>query len=177
MQMAKATIIVEGWIQNVGYRAFVKQSASQFALKGLVRNLPSGKVEIFCDGDLDKITQLVEKINFKGKRDGPLSAYVDNLSVYRESEHGYLGPWKDYADFEVDYGIEIQSPADRLIIENLESGKIYFAQINNQFSSFREETSTNFQRMDDKYGSISEEVKKLREFLEKALAVYIEKQK
>src|SRR3972149_977059 len=128
--MAKATIMVKGWVQSVGYRAFVKQAASQLELKGLVRNLPNGTVEIFCEGNLAKINLLVEKIDYKGKKDDPFSAYIESLSVYTEGETGYLGPWKEYKEFEIDYGIEIQSPADRLIIENLESGKIYVATSN-----------------------------------------------
>ncbi len=182
--MTKATIIVEGWIQSIGYRAFVKQAASQLELKGLVRNLPNGKVEIFCEGDLAKINLLTEKIDFKGKRGDPLSAYVENLSIHLESEQGYLGPWKAYKEFEIDYGIDIPSSADRLIIENLESGKIYvatsnlkFDQLTNQFSLFREETNGNFGRMEGKYGSISEEMKKMRTILERLAEAYIEKQK
>jgi hydrogenase maturation factor HypF (carbamoyltransferase family) len=36
---AKGTVIIDGRIQNVGYRAFVKRTASMLGLKGLVRNL------------------------------------------------------------------------------------------------------------------------------------------
>ena len=182
--MAKATIIAKGWIQSVGYRAFVKQTASQLELKGLVRNLPNGNVEIFCEGDLAKIKLLVKKIDYKGKTGDPLSAYIESLSVYLEGDKGYLGPWKEYKEFEIDYGIEIPSPADRLIIENLESGKIYVAnsnvkldQLTDQFSMFRQETNTNFEKMEEKYGSISDEMKKMRAILGKLADAYIEKQK
>ena len=182
--MAKATIIVEGWIQGVSYRTFVKQVALQVGLKGLVRNLPDGKVEVFCEGDLPKINQLLEKINYKGKKDDPLSAYVEKLNVYKEEEKGYLGPWKEYKDFQIDYGFEIQSPVDRAMLENLESGKIYVAnssdkigKLTDQFSMFRQETNSNFERMEEKYGSISEEMKKMRTSLEKIAKAYIEKQK
>jgi acylphosphatase len=40
--MSKTSIIVEGWIQSVGFRSFVKRVAAQLGLKGLVRNLPDG---------------------------------------------------------------------------------------------------------------------------------------
>jgi len=182
--MAKATIIVEGWIQGVSYRTFVKQVATQVGLKGLVRNLPDGTVEVFCEGDLPKINKLLDKINYKGKKDDPLSAYVENLNVYMEDEKGYLGAWKEYKDFQIDYGFEIESPVDRAMLENLESGKIYVAnssdkigKLTDQFSMFRQETNSNFERMEEKYGSISEEMKKMRTSLEKIAKAYIEKQK
>src|SRR5208283_2710771 len=118
--MVKVTIIAEGWIQSVGYRAFVKRVASQLGLKGLVRNLPDGTVEIFCEGDLPKIDLLLKKMDYKGKKDDALSAYVENLSIYREGEKGYVGPWKEYKEFEIDYGFNVASPVDRALIEYLE---------------------------------------------------------
>jgi acylphosphatase len=149
--MTKATIIVEGWVQGVGYRTFVKQVAVQEGLKGLVRDLSGGKVEIFCEGEPAKITAFLTKINYKGEKGDPLSAYVENLAVYMEGETGYAGPWRDFTDFQIDYGFEIKSPVDQAMLENLESGKIYVAatnvklsQLTQEFTSFRQETNSNF---------------------------------
>jgi len=149
----KATIIVQGWIQNVGYRTFIKQVAVNLGMKGLVRNLSNGEVEIFCEADFSKIEEFTRKIDYKGKKDDPLSANVENLSVYEEGKEGYLGPWKKYSDFEIDYGFEIQSPVDRAMLENLESGKIFVVSSNDkigaltdQFSMFRRETNGNFEK-------------------------------
>ncbi|MGD0071057.1 MAG: acylphosphatase [Candidatus Bathyarchaeia archaeon] len=182
--MAKATIIAEGWIQSVGYRAFVKRVASQLGLKGLVRNLPDGKVEVFCEGDLTKINKLLQKMDYKGKKDDALSVFVENLSFYTEGEKGYLGPWKEYSDFQIDYGFEVQSPVDRALLENLENGTIYvassrdeFGLLKDEFSMFRKETSSNFGTMKEKYGSISEEMKKMRATFEKLADAYIKRQK
>ena len=181
--MTKMTIIAEGWIQSVGYRAFVKRVASQLGLKGLVRNLPDGKVEVFCEGTLPKINTLLKMMDYKGKKDDALSAYVENLGVYKEGEKGYLGPWKEYKDFEIDYGFEVASPVDRALIENLESGTLYvassrdeFGLLKDEFSMFRQETNSNFETMDEKYGSISKEMEKLRATLEKLVDAYIKRQ-
>ena len=53
------------------------------------------------------------------------------------------------------------------MLENLESGKIFVVSSNDkisaltdQFSMFRQETNCNFEKMEEKYGSISEEMKK-----------------
>ncbi len=175
--MAKATIIAEGWIQSVGYRAFVKRVASQLGLNGLVRNLPDGTVEIFCEGDLPKIDLLLKKMDYKGKKDDALSAYVENLSIYREGEKGYVGPWKEYKGFEIDYGFNVPSPVDRALIEYLESGTLYVVSLKDEFAMYRKETNDNFETIEAKYGSISEEMKKINLTLEKLADAYVKRQK
>jgi acylphosphatase len=181
--MKKATIIVEGWIQVAGYGTFVKQVALNLGIKGLVRNLSNGKVEIFCEADSSKIEVFEQKITYRGKKNDPLSLYVENLAVHVEGEKGYLGPWKKYSGFEIDYGFEIQSPVDRAMLENLESGKIFVVSSNDkisaltdQFSMFRQETNGNFEKMEEKYGSISEEMKKINITLEKLADAYVKRQ-
>ncbi len=174
--MTRITLIAEGWIQSVGYRAFVKRIAGQLGLKGLVRNLSDGRVEMFCEGDYSKIDKLLTMLNYKGKKDDPLSAYVESLTVYKEGEQGYSGPWKEYKGFDIDYGFEIASPVDRALLENLESGTLYVASSRDQFEVFRKETNTNFEKMDKKYGSISEEMKKMRASLDKLIDFYIKRQ-
>lgn len=182
--MVKVTIIAQGSIQTVGYRAFVKRNASELGLRGLVRNLPGKKVEFFCDGDLANIEALMQKIDYKGKKGDALSAYVEKLSMYKEGEKGYLGPWTEYNDFQIDYGFEVRSPVNRALLEHLESGSLYVSSsrdetvlLKEEFSLFRQETNTNFNKMEEKYGSISDEMKKMRAILGKLADAYIEKQK
>jgi acylphosphatase len=152
--MVKVAVIVEGSIQAVGYRAFVKRSASELGLKGLVRNLPDRKVEIFCDGGLPEIEFLLHKIDYKGKKGDALSAYVEKLGFFKEGEKGYLGPWKEYDGFQIDFGFEVESPIDRALLEHLESGTLYVSSSRDETVAFRSETNSNFERMEEKYGSI-----------------------
>jgi acylphosphatase len=175
--MPKVTIIATGWIQGVGYRAFVKRVASQLGLKGLVRNLPDGQVEVFCEGAQSRINTLLKMLNYKGRKGDPLSAYVESLNVCKEGEKDYEGPWKNYGEFEIDYGFEIQSPVDRALLENLENGTLYVASSRDEFGLFRDETNRNFETMDKKYGSISEEMAKMRVTFEKLANAYIKRQK
>ncbi len=181
--MSKTTIVVEGWIQSVGFRSFVKRVAGQLGLKGLVRNLPDGTVEIFCEGSLSQINTFLKMLDYKGKKDDPLSAYVEKLTVCHEGDKGYSGPWKTYVGFEIDYGFEVASPVDRALMEHLESGTLYvassrdgFGQMKDEFSMFRKETNSNFETMEDKYGSISKEMEKMRTTLEKLVEAYIKRQ-
>jgi acylphosphatase len=181
--MVKITIIADGWIQGVGYRAFVKRVGSQLGLKGLVRNLPDGQVEVFCEGSLAQVNKLLKMMSYKGKKGDPLSAYVESLSVYKEGEKGYRGPWKGYREFDVDYGFEIQSPVDRALLEQLESGTLYvassrdeFGLLRDEFAMFRKETNGNFKTMEERYGSISKEMAKMRATFERLVDAYIKRQ-
>lgn len=181
--MVKITIIADGWIQGVGYRAFVKRVASQLGLKGLVRNLSDGQVEVFCEGTLPRINRLLKMMSYKGRRGDPLSAYVEGISVYKEGAKGYRGPWKEYGEFAVDYGFEVQSPVDRALLEHLESGTLYvassrdeFGLLRDEFAMFRKETNGNFKTMEERYGSISKEMAKMRATFERLVDAYIKRQ-
>ncbi len=44
-------MIVSGGVQGVGYRYYVKGQAKQHGIKGYVRNLPGGEVEIDAEGE------------------------------------------------------------------------------------------------------------------------------
>jgi acylphosphatase len=127
--MTKVTIIADGCIQGAGCRTLVKQVASQIGLKGLVRNLSNGQVEIFCEGQLPRINKLLKMINCKGRKNDVLSVYVESLTVRKEGENGYLGPWKQYVEFEICYGFEVESPVDRTLFECLENRLLLLASL------------------------------------------------
>lgn len=50
--------IVSGRVQGVGFRYFTYAIASKYSLKGWVRNLSDGSVEIMIQGDIDRISNL-----------------------------------------------------------------------------------------------------------------------
>lgn len=56
--MARLHVVVEGRVQGVGFRWFVKQRARANDLAGWVKNLPDGSVEVAADGADDRIAQL-----------------------------------------------------------------------------------------------------------------------
>jgi len=50
--MARATrYIIRGRVQGVGYRYFAQGVAERLGVRGFVRNLPSGDVEVFAEAD------------------------------------------------------------------------------------------------------------------------------
>ena len=77
--MKVAHIFISGFVQGVGFRQFIKQSALSLGLTGWVRNTPDNRVETLFCGPKEKI----EKMILFCKR-GPFLAEVENVEVIRE---------------------------------------------------------------------------------------------
>ena len=73
--MDRAGIIVEGDVQMVGFRGFVIKQMKSLKLKGRADNLPDGTVKILCEGEKDKIKELIAGI----KETTPHFARVDSV--------------------------------------------------------------------------------------------------
>ena len=54
--------IVKGHVQGVYFRAFTEKEAVSLGLKGYVRNLPSGDVEVLAEGEREKLEELVKQL-------------------------------------------------------------------------------------------------------------------
>jgi len=68
--------IVEGHVQGVGFRYFVKESAERFNLHGWVRNRYDGSVELIAEGSRDVLSQFLQSIER-----GPSRSIVTNIKV------------------------------------------------------------------------------------------------
>lgn len=66
--------VVEGQVQGVGFRWFVKQKAQQLGLAGTVRNMPDASVEVMAAGPDAKLDVLEAAL-----RKGPPAADVHQL--------------------------------------------------------------------------------------------------
>lgn len=55
-------IMVSGRVQGVGFRYFIKQSAEGLQIKGWVRNLYSGDVEIMVSGEKQALEDFITSI-------------------------------------------------------------------------------------------------------------------
>jgi len=87
-------LIAKGIVQGVGFRYFVRSCALKNNIKGLVRNLQDGSVEIFAEGEEVDLSNFIEEVRFA---EGSLAS-VDALDVYKEGEVGFKEPWKEYGD-------------------------------------------------------------------------------
>lgn len=90
--MIRARILVEGRVQGVAYRAFTVQAARRHSLRGWVRNLPDGRVEIEAEGSRDNLEALIRDLEH-----GPPLAQVNNVDVE------WLPPTGDVQDFRIVY--------------------------------------------------------------------------
>jgi acylphosphatase len=90
----KATLyaVVSGRVQGVFYRMFVMREANGLGLRGGVRNLLDGRVEVTAEGERQKLEQLVQRL-----RMGPPKAQVSDVTVeWDEYRH-------DHDGFEIEY--------------------------------------------------------------------------
>ncbi|MDI6889813.1 MAG: acylphosphatase [Thermodesulfovibrionales bacterium] len=85
MDEARAHLFVEGRVQGVFYRAFARDIAYTFGLKGWVRNLHDGRVEAVFEGTKGLIERAIRECYI-----GPPGARVTNIEVKWEQPKGDL---------------------------------------------------------------------------------------
>ncbi len=77
-------LYITGSVQGVFFREFVKQNAEKIGVNGFVRNLEDGRVEIFLEGDNEKVGQAVEIC-----KKGPKHAQIRNVEIKDEKFQGF----------------------------------------------------------------------------------------
>ena len=90
--MSKSKAIVSGKVQGVGFRMYTQRKAQQLGIRGYVRNLTNGDVEIVAVGESERVDALL-----KWASSGSPSAVVDNLKVE------VLTDIEEFRDFEIRY--------------------------------------------------------------------------
>ena len=83
-------ILIEGDVQRVGFRQFVKGHSKRLNLLGWVQNLPNGSVEIVVTGSQENVRNLVDVC-----RRGPFLARVKNVDVKK------LGSEQLFSSFDI----------------------------------------------------------------------------
>ena len=71
---------MSGRVQGVGFRMFVQEKATAFKLKGFVRNLEDGRVEVYATGPEAKLSDLAAALHI-----GPRMADVRSVEEREES--------------------------------------------------------------------------------------------
>jgi acylphosphatase len=86
-ELAGAHLIVSGLVQGVGFRWWVMRKAQEYGLKGYVRNLYDGDVELEVEGLLVMIVDFVKEVKV-----GPRYASVTEAKVqWGEYQGRYKG--------------------------------------------------------------------------------------
>jgi len=55
--------LIKGQVQGVGFRATTRYHALTLGLKGTVKNLPDGSVEIYAQGSKNHLEELMKRLN------------------------------------------------------------------------------------------------------------------
>ena len=92
MSLTRAHLVVHGHVQGVFYRASTARQAAVCGVKGWVRNLPDGNVEVMAEGETAAVDALVAWC-----RVGPPNAYVTDVDV------AYLPARGEFTGFIVRY--------------------------------------------------------------------------
>lgn len=74
--MMEIHCIVSGKVQNVAFRAYAQDSATELSVVGWVRNLPDQTVEIVAQGTPDVLKEYIEYLH-----EGSLHASVEGVAV------------------------------------------------------------------------------------------------
>lgn len=76
MDKSRAHVLIDGRVQGVFYRAFVRELAHNLGLVGWVRNLRDGRVEAVFEGEKKAIEQAIAECYA-----GPPGARVSKIGV------------------------------------------------------------------------------------------------
>ena len=66
--------VIRGRVQGVGFRFYVEDAARREGMRGFVRNLPDGRVEVVAEGDAEAMSRFELAI-----RRGPPQARLDDV--------------------------------------------------------------------------------------------------
>ncbi len=53
-------LYITGTVQGVFFRGFVKENAERYNVKGFIRNLEDGRIEVFLEGNANEVNKMVE---------------------------------------------------------------------------------------------------------------------
>jgi len=72
-------LYVSGVVQGVFFRDFVKENAERYNVKGFIRNLNDGRIEIFLEGNVDEVNKMIEMC-----KTGPKHSQIKNVEEKEE---------------------------------------------------------------------------------------------
>ncbi len=84
--------VFSGVVQGVGFRFFVERKAKELGIRGYVRNLPDGTVEVVAEADEEKLKRFFDEI-----KEGPPLAKVTGV------RYEFLDKEGGFKDFEIRY--------------------------------------------------------------------------
>jgi len=72
-------LYIRGTVQGVFFRQFIKENAERYNVKGFVRNLEDGRVEVFAEGNQEEVEKMIELC-----KSGPKHSRIENVEIKEE---------------------------------------------------------------------------------------------
>ncbi len=88
-ERARVRLVVSGLVQGVAFRAYTVDEARRLGVRGWVRNLPDGRVEVEAEGGRDALLALIRSVER-----GPPAARVEGVEAEWSAFRGDLGPFE-----------------------------------------------------------------------------------
>jgi acylphosphatase len=92
-QAVRLTALVDGEVQAVGFRWWVRSQALELGLRGTARNLVDGRVEVVVEGPRQTAQTLLDRLEeqpSKASRPGRVSAVSATWSAPRGGADGFF---------------------------------------------------------------------------------------
>ncbi|MGC8497619.1 MAG: acylphosphatase [Thermoplasmata archaeon] len=147
--MTRYKLIIEGDVQQIGFREHIKKEALKLKIKGSAKNLDDGSVEVYCDVSdllLDQFKTLILAYH---------DIEVTNIKIIKETDPEFQ-PDTDFKAFKV-----IRSEDE--VAETLSVMTATGIAMNQEMKGMHQEMkgmhqdmNKRFDTLDEKYGKISE---------------------
>lgn len=82
-------LYIEGVVQGVFFRSFIKENAERYDVKGFIRNLEDGRIEIFLEGNSDDVNKMIELA-----KKGPKHSQIKEVTIKPEK-------FQDFKSFKI----------------------------------------------------------------------------
>ncbi len=160
----RAVVKAYGDVQRVGYRFVVQDLARKLGIKGYVKNLPDGSVEVVAEASKETVDKFVNALKF---REPPID--VERLDVVYgaatgEYEHFNLVPGDLPEEIVEGFGTGL-----KYINLSREETKQGFRGVEQGITAMHGDMNKHFDEMAKRYDSISSELLRTREELTRAV--------
>ncbi|MEK6913825.1 MAG: acylphosphatase [Nanoarchaeota archaeon] len=82
-------LYIKGIVQGIFFRQFIKDNAERNNIRGFVRNLEDGRVEVFIEGDNENVEKMVDLC-----QKGPKHSRIEKVDIQEEK-------FQDFKEFKV----------------------------------------------------------------------------
>lgn len=76
-------LYISGIVQGVFFRGFIKENAEKLGVKGFIRNLEDGRVEVFIEGNPDEVKKMIE-ICKKGPKHSEIKNVEEKVERFQD---------------------------------------------------------------------------------------------